>query len=349
MGFHIVLPRPSQLAAQADKAARGESPRHALWMLAKALNASIHEPEEQDGKRLTDKLWSKVFPTEQLWALARKVHLAARPSDVILCSSEAAGFHLASQYSSFQRRPRVAVFVHNVDRPRARLALKLWELDKRIDLFLAVSAVQADFLRSFLGVSDDRVRHIWDHTDTGFFSPGPAGEKKRPMILSVGLEQRDYKTLAAATHDLDLDVKISGFSKDAAAMARSFPQELPQNMSRRFYEWVELRQLYRDTDAVVVSCHENKYAAGVQSLMESMACKRPLIVTATSGLREYLTEAALKVCPGNQPELRRAILQIIEDRPAAESRALLGWQLATRQFSIDRYVSDLRTALISLS
>ena len=52
------------------------------------------------------------------------------------------------------------------------------------------------------------------------------------MIVSVGLEQRDYRTLAAATADMDVDVKISGFSEDAEVLQRSFPDVLPANMSR---------------------------------------------------------------------------------------------------------------------
>ncbi|MEM5838768.1 hypothetical protein AAHH59_10735, partial [Pediococcus acidilactici] len=57
-----------------------------------------------------------------------------------------------------------------------------------------------------------------DQTDTIFFRPSPASlDKPRPVIASVGLEKRDYRTLAAATSDLDVDVKISGFSRDASA------------------------------------------------------------------------------------------------------------------------------------
>ena len=82
-----------------------------------------------------------------------------------------------------------------------------------MDLFLACSQRQVDFLREHLGLPSDRVRLVWDHTDTRFFSPGPARRGPRPVIASVGLEQRDYRTLAAATHDLDVDVRISGSSQ----------------------------------------------------------------------------------------------------------------------------------------
>jgi hypothetical protein len=44
-------------------------------------------------------------------------------------------------------------------------------------------------------------------------------------------------------------------------------------MSRKFYSWPDLVQLYRDADVIAVCLVDNKYAAGVQGLLEAMACK----------------------------------------------------------------------------
>jgi glycosyltransferase involved in cell wall biosynthesis len=221
---------------------------------------------------------------------------------------------------------------------------------RSIDLFLACSSTQVQFLRSFLHLPEDRARLVWDHTDLRFFSPGPpTPDKRRPIIASVGLEQRDYKTLAAASHDLDVDVRISGFSQDATAMARSFPNPLPANMSRRFHEWPELVQLYRDADVVVVSCHENRYAAGVQSLMEAMACRRPVIATATRGLAAYLHPSVIAVPPGDALAMRDAIRNVLSDPAPAQVRAREGHAHAQRTFDMDRYVDTLGDALGSLA
>lgn len=74
---------------------------------------------------------------------------------------------------------------------------------------------------------------LLEQTDTEFFIPGPvSGDKNRQTVVSVGLEKRDYRLLAAATADLDVDVKISGFSKDAKALSQAFPDTMPENMSR---------------------------------------------------------------------------------------------------------------------
>jgi glycosyltransferase involved in cell wall biosynthesis len=351
MSFHIVLPRRMELDKAAAQAERGECPRHGMALLTQALAARVHEPNaDASVAQGVDRVRALVAPSGELWRLARNVHAQTGPGDTIFCSSEAGGLQLAAVSAGRSARPRLAVFVHNVDRPRARLALKWWRMADRVDLFLACSANQVDFLRSFLKLPDKRVRHVWDHTDIRFFTPGTTSpQKKRPLIVSVGLEQRDYKTLAAATGDLDLDVKVSGFSKDAAALARTFPETLPANMSRRFYAWPELVQLYRDADAVVVSCHPNRYAAGVQSLMEAMACGRPVIATATDGLAAYLDPSVLAVPPGDAQAMRGAIVQVLGDPVAASARAAQGHALALARYDMDRYVAELEGCLRSLA
>jgi hypothetical protein len=348
MAFHIVLPRQMDLAKQADLASRQQSPRHAIGLIAETLGAVVHEPKASPVS-FSDRVRSKLLPTESLWTLARNVQSIAKNDDVIFCCSEAGGLQLASLYHSNKARPRIVVFVHNVDRPRARFALRLWKMSTKVDLFLACSSRQTEFLRSYLKLSAERVRDIWDHTDNQFFLPGRASQKQRPLIVSVGLEQRDYKTLAAATYNLDIDVRISGFSKDAEAMSRVFPETMPSNMSRRYYEWTELLQLYRDADAVVVSCHENKYAAGVQSLMEAMACKRPVIATSTEGLRRYLDDSIISVRPGSHEAMRAAIAHVLKNPTDAELRAVRGYEVASRRYDMDRYVAEISAILRGLS
>jgi len=349
MTFHIVLPRPMRLPEAADQALHHQAPRHSMWLLRNSLSATLHDPDGS-GSVAIDKLRAMIAPPVSLWGLARKIQREAAPGDVVFCSSEAGGLQLAALCGNRSRRPRLALFVHNVDRPRARFALKFWRMAKSVDLFLACSATQVLFLREFLRLPEDRVRHVWDHTDTRFFTPGPvSAAKARPLIVSVGLEQRDYKTLAAATQDLDVDVRISGFSKDAAAMARTFPESMPANMSRRFYAWPELVQLYRDADVVVVSCHENKYAAGVQSLMEAMACGRPVIATATVGLEAYLGDPIIAIRPGDAGQMRAAIQASLADRADAAARALRGRALAAERYAMERYVDEIGSALRALA
>lgn len=350
MPFHIVLPHTRKILCDNGRALATEGPRDSMALLTETLCAQLHQPDPAETVSPADRLRARILPTTDWWALARRVHARTGPSDTVFCSSEAGGFQLAAVCAQHKTRPRLAMFVHNVDRPRTRFALTWWKVAQQVDLFLACSTYQVEFLQRHLNLPSGRVRHIWDHTDTRFFTPGPPSpDKKRPLIVSVGLEQRDYSTLAAATADLDIDVRISGFSKDAAVLARTFPATLPANMSRRFYSWPELVQLYRDADVVVVSCQHNRYAAGVQSLMEGMACRRPVIATATQGLSSYLHESVLRVSPGDVQGMRQAILQTLADPAEAAQRAQQGHDLALQRHDLDTYVAEIGRLLRELA
>ena len=349
MAFHIALPRRMSAQELAAVDANGDRPRIAMAMIAKQLDAVVHAPD-QGAVSFADSLRAKLAGPESLWAMARDIAARVAPGDVVFCGSEAGGLQVAEACAGRRDKARVGIFVHNLDRPRGRLALRLFSIKKNAELLMACSELQTSFLRRFLGADESQVEFIWDHTDISFFSPGPASPaKRRPLIVSVGLEQRDYRTLAAATADMDVDVKISGFSEDAAVLQQTFPDVLPDNMSRKFYAWTDLVQLYRDADVVVVSVRENKYAAGVQSLLEGMACGRPVVATSTAGLRSYLDEDVVaSFPPGDAPALRAAIERTLGDRPAAEARAARGLELARRRHGIDDYVARIAGDLRAL-
>lgn len=348
MSFHILLPSSPDCPAIRIAAEARQGPRHAMCELAALLPALVHSPGPGN-VGLVDRLRAGLLPSRPLWALARHVSAQSSPGDAIFCSSEAGGLHIATVLAERATRPRLAVFVHNIARPRARLALRRRKVVDALDLFMACSAAQIAFVRDELGVPAQRVQHVRDHTDTRFFTPGPPSpDKKRPMIVSVGLEQRDYRTLAEATHDLDVDVRISGFSKDAAPLARAFPDTLPANMSRRFYSWPDLVQLYRDADVVVVSCHPNRYAAGVQSLMEAMACGRPVVATATVGLSDYVRPPVVSIAPSDPAGMRRAIVDVLARPGDAAEMGAAGRGIAEREFAMERYLDEVSGAMRSL-
>lgn len=345
--YHIALGRPIDLEGIAQEARSGKCPQHLMWGLSQRLGALIHQPGSHPVLPL-DKIRSKIAGLPEHWALARALSSKLTSDDLIFCTGEDVGIPIATLCGGKQNRPKIVVFVHNIDRPRGRLALKLFRLAERVDLFIACARPQADFLRDYLHLPESRVWFLPDQTDTSFFFPGPASPQKlRPIIASVGLEKRDYRNLALATSDLDVDVKISGFSKDASTLAQAFPETLPENMSRRFYEWPELVQLYRDADLIAISLVENKYAAGIQALLEAMASRRPVVVTKTQGLADYLQHpgVATIVNPGDSAGMRQAIVSLLNNPSVAETQAKRGYELVLKQHNSEQYIEELATRL----
>lgn len=348
--YHIGLCPSSDLEAIARNAQAGKNPRHAICDLTQLLGATIHQPA---GERVLpiDILRAKIIGRPEHWALARKLSLELQEDDVIYCTGEHIGFPIAALCSGKQKRPKIIVLVNNINRPRGYLALKLFGLANRVDLFVTTTPSQAEFLRQSLHLSKNQVYLLPSlPIDTSFFTPGPTSpNKSRPMISSGGLEKRDYRTLANATQDLDVDVKICAFSRNITARKRTFPKVTPSNMSFRFYEWPELLQLYRDSDIVVLSLFENNYQAGLTTLFEAMACRRPVIVTRSAGIINDLIDSGIVigVNPCDPIGLKQAIQDLLNDSQKAGILAHRGYELMHNQHNHEKYVQILQTKFLS--
>ena len=349
MTFHIVLDKRTDLDAITAEAARGDRPGHAMARLRDAVDAVVHAPDPIATGRIDDRARSRLIGSPATWALARELAATTGPGDVIFCGGEHSGFPIAAVCGGRSNGPQVAMMVHNVDRTRARVALRAFGLARRTALFMSPSQPQIDFLGT-AGVPAARRSFIYDQTDIAFFHPGAQQPKTRPLVVSVGLEQRDYRTLASATEGLDLDVRISGFSTDAALLAETFPETMPANFHQAFYAWRDLAQLYRDADVVVVAVRPNRYAAGVQALVEGMASGRPVIVTASEGLTGYLEDAdAIAAVPQRDPAAMRAAIQAVLANPdAAAAQGRRARDIAERRYDSVAHVETIAKALRGL-
>lgn len=351
MRHHVVLSSPTDADEIDRRVASGDGPRHVMLDLARRLGAELHHPGALGETRI-DRLGPVLIGQPRNWALARDLARRLGPDDIVYCNSEDAGLPLAAACAAAGSTARIVVFIHSIIRPRGRLALHALRSTRDVALFVTNCSTQVAFLRDRAGVPPSRVWLLHEQTDTAFFSPGPASPAKtRPVIASVGLERRDYRSLAAATHDLDVDVRISAFSADAPALARSLPRVMPANMARRFYAWRELQQLYRDADVVVVPIFESVATSGVTSLIEGLASGRPVVVTRSAGLADYQQHHdALVVVPGEDPAaLRAAITGLLADPAAASRRAAIGLELARRLYGPDAYVEALARRLEALA
>jgi len=351
MGYHLILSLPLDLEGIAHDAKTGKRPRHAMLELSQRLGATIHQPGQHQISS-ADRVLAQITSRPEHWALARNLSKQLTQDDVIFCVGEDIGLPTAVLCSIRPDHPAIAVFVLNLNRPRGKLALKLFDLGSRTNLLLTFTRTQRDFLQNHLNLPDSQLRLIHDQTDTTFFTPLPiAPSKLRPIIASGGMEKRDYRTLAEATQNLAVDVKICAFSRNSKAMERTFPKVIPHNLAYRFYDWLELAQLYRDADIVVISLFENNYSAGFTTLLESLACRKPVIITKSEGPIADLVHSGcvVGVNPGDPDDLRQAIIKLLNHPQEAEAIAQRGYEFVLRYCTIEHYVENLATQLMTLS
>ena len=91
------------------------------------------------------------------------------------------------------------------------------------------------------------------------------------------------------------------------------------------------------------------HAAGVQGLMEAMACQRPVIITKTVGLASYISDEAFYCVPARSPEIMsEKILEIQNSKGEADRRAGCGYKLAQQRHTLDGFVAEVANHLKQL-
>ncbi len=120
-------------------------------------------------------------------------------------------------------------------------------------------------------------------------------------------------------------------------------------MTFRHSKPTELVQLYREADVVVVPMFPNKYA-GITSLVEGLACKRPIVASQTRGLADYLSppDGISPVEPSDPDAMRAPIVQLLEHPQEAQVQARQGYESVDRRYHFDRYIETVATQLRAL-
>lgn len=314
--------------SEAAAIAAGTHPRQDYIEIARDLGARFVGPPDAVGApgpfaRLPGD-W------EHAWAARRT------PAAAVLALGESVGVPLAVVKP---RGSRLVMVAHALTRPRPRRLQQLTHLLHRVDRFVVVSGAQERYLREEVGLPADRVRFMFDSVDHEFFAPRGDDSDDDGYVLSVGAEQRDYATLVAAVRRLGVPAVFVPSSRWVTA---ALIPDLPSGVTiREAIPFLELRELYERAAAVVVAVRPGtQYAAGVNGLLEGMAMRKPVVVTETPGLAEYLDDGiSMRTVPAGDPAAMAETLgAVLGDR--ATGRRLAGNARAAVEAGrgVDRYV-----------
>lgn len=346
--FHIVLSRSFDLEAMERGALADENPRHAMRTLAADLDATVYDPSGERPSWL-DRALGKLVATPEHWALARRVVKTLGDDDVVFAlGAEGMAFPLVSMLR--RARPAFGLSLMSPDNKRMRLLLRMPMVARCVDLVVVSNEHKRGLVRELTSVPVERVFVLPEQTDTRFFRPGPALDRKRPLIFSPGLEQRDYRTLAEAVRGLDVDVLVCAMSPNAVQRSAAFPEDLPPNMVVRPLPWREFRTAYHDADLVVVPLRQNLYSAGSTVVMEAMACRKPVVITAIPGIAaDFAARDLLLTAPaGDAAALRGQLERVLSDAALRESYAQRGHDVVMREHTLERVMLQLAKRLAEL-
>ena len=301
---------------------------------------------------------------------AALIFLRRRRYDVVWCFSEIEGLLLAFLFKVFRVRRIVFVIGDQVLFPKAVFLLKWLRVWTHFTVLLPRNTYQAAELHRLAGVPENKLLVLPYQVDCAYFSGRQehASEAGKPYILALGLG-RDYPALLKAAEGLDVEVKIAARSLWSKSKP-DLPVTIPSNVvvTRQFYTYAELRQLYAGAALVVVPLHETPYQHGITAVAEAMAMALPIVVTRTAGMGDVVIDRrkvlrsnpslgtrgmfAQMLAPG-RPDLqhtngfyvgvgdvealRRSILYLLQERDLAASLGAQAQRFAREILSVDAY------------
>jgi glycosyltransferase involved in cell wall biosynthesis len=174
-----------------------------------------------------------------------------------------------------------------------------------------------------LGVPPEKIRVIYNGIDTKRFKPIAVQRKTdRPVVVSVGRIEifKDIISLLIAMRDVRAEIPnvmclIYGESIDLEYSMKCMKalKELKLEDNVRFMgKTSEPEMAYNTADVVAMSSLTEAFPFAA---IEAMACGKPVVATDVGGTSEAIEGCGLLVRSRNPPELARAIVKLLKDKP----------------------------------
>lgn len=213
-----------------------------------------------------------------------------------------------------------------------RAATALWVL----------SEAQVVPLQRLLGTGGPRIFVVPFGIDHEFFGAQPPAA--RPRIVSAGNDRdRDPATLYAA-------LALVLAARPGVDVVVQSPSALPPPEGVRLVRRLphtELRDLYATASVVVTATRPNLHASGMTVALEALATARPVVVSDTPGMRDYVSTRTGDLVPPRDPEaLAEALIGMLDDPDRAAALGRQGRIEVERRFTtrtmVDALVRGLR-------
>jgi glycosyltransferase involved in cell wall biosynthesis len=330
-------------AATAARVAAGERPRADYLEMARAFGADLIDYTEARRStgwfgRLLEKIGGPNLTLA--WACFKR----RSNYKVIFTDGEQVGIPLALMCKLARcKRTKHLMIVHILSVGKKKLFFDLLRVQSHIHTFFVYSTWQKRFIEVRWQLPPEQVIFTPFMVDSRFFNIHQVTAHPKRQICAVGLEFRDYPTLLQAVDGLDVHIVIAAASPWSKRADSTAGQKIPENVSVRRFSQYELRQLYADSQFVVMPLHNVNFQAGVTAILEAMAMERAVICSRIPGQSDVIVEgeSGMYVPPGDAKALRLAIERLWHNPEEAERMGKAGRELVEREMSLDRYLARL--------
>ena len=333
--------------------------------LADLLGASLLDRNEVLRSRVGRAIACLAGPAAALaWLAFRR----GDDFDVIVTDGEHVGIPLAALLRASRTRVRHVTIGHRLSSRKKRLFFKILHVERRIDRIALHSRRQFEHAVGQLGIGAERLSLIPYQVDTDFWAPRAVAEER--LVVSAGLEHRDYGTLFRAVEGLDAEVVIGAASHWSKHGLSDRPH--PSNVRIGSFDYEALRDLYARASVVVVPLVDVDNQAGVTTILEAMAMAKAVIVSQSLGqtdvvedrratargaqrprptsLARALAERSgvrvepngFYVPPGDPAALRSAIAYLLDHPQERAALGRAGRRLAEELFTVRQFAERMR-------
>ncbi|MDJ0455840.1 glycosyltransferase family 4 protein [Arthrobacter sp. NQ7] len=290
-------------------------------------------------------LWAEALPLRPLSVLKTGVAgLRTRPD-----AHTAIAWDEDTAIRLFVQRPRAKKFA-GVIWATDRLARRefnpkdviLRRILPKFDGLWVLSRAQEEVLRNWLGPDAPPISFLPFGIDQEFFPPCTYPDK--PLVLSVGRDRdRDPSTLFEALEEVkrvrpDVDVAVQTMaSLTAPAGVRTLPL-MPHT---------ELRKYYQAASVVAVATRPNIHVSGMTVALEAMATARPVVISDTSGMSDYVDHGrtGLLVEPQSAESMAAGILDLLNNPDTAAQMGKKGRQKVELQHTTRQMARSLSSII----
>jgi glycosyltransferase involved in cell wall biosynthesis len=257
---------------------------------------------------------------------------------LVLSTSEKVAIPLAAMLAIANAPVPHVVMAHRLSSRFKTSLFRVWPVQRAFSQVICFCRSQADFAVRHLGIPASRVDFIHAQVDSHFFRPQNGGGGQ--YVLSVGQERRDYETLFDALSGTGINLVVIASSRWSSREQRMRLKGAENVSIQRHISFEELRQLYAGARVVIVPLKDVNYAAGVNTVLEAMAMAKPLIVSSTAGIQDYVihNETGHYIAPGDAAELRDAILNLWHQAGERKRLGENARQAVEEQMNLENYV-----------
>lgn len=327
--------------------ANGTRRRVDVLELAQALDADMLDYQEAARNHLLSRLLNRVGLKNVglAWAAFRS---RSRYS-AIFTGGEDVGLLIALllKYLAFfePKPPHLLMIAHNIIAPKKRFFFERFRIQSHISYIFLFSELHREELMRRWQIPAAKLVFMNFMVDTRFFSLTahglkPPQPKARLQACAVGIEARDYPTLLQAAEGLDLDIVIAASSPWSRQQDSSQGLTPPPNVHVNRDPALDVRQLYVDSDFVIMPLFDVDRAAGSTTILEAMAMGKAVICSYATGQRSLVVdgETGIYVPPGDAPAMRKAIQYLLDNPTELQRMGAAGRLRAEQELSLDHYV-----------